>query len=182
MKEVNFETFKEWIDSEFPEIALMGPMSGSSIGENFALTLVGCDGPSVNEKGIETANSIESSVSSVPWDFHVKEIEWKAQDLLEGDGTDGLDFKEEAEALLEVAKKVRKKLIAAGRKDSESTDDYVYGEYPNGIKFILIPWKPKYIDDINKIVFDYFNSIVDYMDEDELSGKEKRKTYREFLG
>lgn len=179
MKEVNFETFKEWIDSEYPEICIEGPFHGSSIGENYAITLVGCDGPSVNEKGIE----IDDIDDVVPWDFHAKEIEWKAQDLLEGDKTDGIDFKEEAEELLKVAKRVREKLISAGRNGMEDgyEDDYILGEYPNGRKLVLIPWKPKYIDNINEIVHSYFNSLVEDLDADEVSGPAKRKTYQEWL-
>lgn len=176
MKEVSFKTFKAWIDSEYPEIALEGPFHGSSIGDNYALTLVGCDGPSVNEKGIEIID-----VDPVPWDFHAKEIEWKAQDLLEGDKTDGMDFKEEAEELLKVAKRVREKLIKAGRKEmDEYEDDYIFGEYPNGREFVLIPWKPKYVDDIDEIVHNYFSSLVDDI---EIAGIEpvKRKTYQEWL-
>ena len=177
MKKVNFETFQAWIDSEYPEIAIGGPLHGSSIGDNYALTLLGYDGPSVNEKGIEIID-----IDPVPWDFHAKEIEWKAQDLLEGDGTDGIDFKEEVEDLLKVAKRVREKLTAAGRKDmDEYKDDYIFGEYPNGREFVLIPWKPEYLDEINEIVHSYFSSFVEDMDADEISGPAKRKTYQEWL-
>ena len=93
MKKVDFGTFSDWIDEVFPEIVISGPNKDS-----YELVLASLEGPIVTEAGIETEED------DLPWDYNAKEIEWKAQDLLEGKDSDEIDFMEEAEALLEVAK------------------------------------------------------------------------------
>ena len=164
MKKVDFGTFSDWIDEVFPEIVISGPNKDS-----YELVLASLEGPIVTEAGIETEED------DLPWDYNAKEIEWKAQDLLEGKDSDEIDFMEEAEALLEVAKRVRNKLKLAGKQNAGIPEDYIHTTSPSGRSCILVPFLEKYIDTINDVIFDYFNAIM----EDD--SEEPRKTYRKFL-
>ena len=165
MKDINVNSFKEWIDKAYPEIAIEECEDGM-----YFLSIAGCDGPSFTDKGVET-DCVE-----LPWDQHAKEIEWKAQNLLECEEAEVIDFREECDALLEVAKKVREKLRTYETPDpEENPKDLIKGTYPNGVEYYLLPFTEDNLDEINEIVENYFDNMV------EDNGEEPRQTFMDFI-
>lgn len=163
MESVKLETFLGWIEEAYPEISIIGP---DKYGERF-LSLAGIMGPMFCEKGIEVGTPSDD----LPWDYTAQEIEWKACDLLDGAYSGEIDFRAEAEELLEIGKKVRKKLEAAGKKKDIGCIDEIRG----GMEYSLLPFEDRYIDEIDDAVSNFFNAVME--DDSESS----RMTYRDYL-
>lgn len=148
MKKINVDVFERWIDKVYPEIAIMTCTDGMSF-----LSLAGRDGPSFSEQGIET------ECAETSWDQPAKWIEWKAEELLKNKD---LDFKEEYDGLLEIAKRVREKLKTLELSNpDENEKELVRGVYPTGEEYFLLPFTEVNLDEINEIVSSYFEKIMD---------------------
>ena len=143
MKKPELKSFLDWIDEVYPEMGVERCTDGM-----YFLTVAGVDGPSVDENGIEVDGEDM-------WDLPARQLEVFAEDIL---SNAPVDLSKEAEEIKRVANTIREKLLPTATKVEP---DWFVGEYPNGLQYVMVPFTEKYIDKINTIVEEYYDSIVD---------------------
>lgn len=171
MKKLCFDSFQSWVKEACPELELMLTTNGT-----VAITFEGLDGPTIFPVGLELLREDSE------WDEDAQAIESTADLLSDSEFSDEIDFTSEVDDLKRIAKRVREKLVAAG-KDSEDKSDpgLIYGNYPNGREWIAVPFEEENIKILENIIREYYEDILIYSGEAQDEQPQLKIGLREFL-
>lgn len=157
MKKLCFDSFQAWVKEACPEFELMPNADGT-----VTITFDGLDGPIIFPVGLELLREDSE------WDEEAQTIESTADLLSDSEFADEIDFTPEVEELKAIAKKVREKLVKAGKnEDSKNDPGLIYGNYPNGREWVAIPFEEENIKIMEDIVREYYENVFLYIQEEQ---------------
>lgn len=156
MKKLCFDSFQAWVKEACPELELVPTVNGT-----VAITFAGLDGPTIFPVGLELLREDSE------WDEEAQTIESTAELLSDSEFADEIDFTPEVEELKAIAKRVREKLVKAGKNAAEDKSDpgLIYGNYPNGREWMAIPFEEENTKIMEDIVREYYEDILLYSGE-----------------